>query len=259
MKIDFLIPSYLSPGDNRHFQIIKECLIGIQQTAVSYEARIILVDNGSDRRDLRVLPAYFPIEYLRIDPHESASKARNAAWIYAETHPFGAEYFVWIDDDVIPKVKDFALLLVELLDKEHVISVPMTNYSGCELQQIPEDDFRRTLLLAHEIHTTSMAPSLCYAMSYESIRKFIKFESYTKEPEPGLFDPNYLEFSHEDADYCYRVTQWWKKKIIICPSSFVYHYGGATFNGLPWDKRVIASNCIQENMKYYSLKTSGAR
>jgi hypothetical protein len=213
--------------------------------------KFIFVDNGSI---MKFWPMTIPrgtiYSFASLAVNEGPGQGRNIG-IKAGIEVRYGEYFICIDSDVIPKTKNFISKLVSRLGDEVKIVVPLTTYTSQEEQLMSVEEFNQGD--TREDVVVPWAPSLCWAMKYSDILELAEIEK-DLEPNPGLFDEEYKYFAFEDTDLCYRVTNRWKKKIIVAGDVFAFHYGGATVNSLEGEQQQKYGEWVGKNMKRYSEK-----
>ncbi len=210
---------------------LKECLNSLKNIKYSnYE--IILVDNNSSDGSLDLVAEKFPrVRVVRSDKNLGFAGGNNLGFKDSK-----GEFILFLNNDTLI-TKDFLTELILYIRKRTDVGIVQ-----------PKILFHRPgTYLHHKVNSVGsfiLRSGFLFHLDYgrEDIKREIPYEAFSAYgacfltrrkiiEEIGLFDPDYFAY-FEETDFCQRVLLN-GYKIMIIPSTFIYHKGAKTAQKLP--------------------------
>jgi len=196
MQVSIIIPTW------NNVQILKTCLPTVLANT-NKEHEIIVIDNGSTDDSLYYL-AKFPIKILKNEKNLGFAKAINQGMKISSK-----DYFLWLNNDVIVKGKDWINILIENFEK-----FPKTGAIGPRGGKLDSTFLHNGIYPPNYFGEVDYVEGWCFLTS----RKVIE--------DVGFLDEQFFLFS-EDSEWCLRARDK-GYKILQVPNNSVYHIGSAT-------------------------------
>lgn len=212
--------------------ILREYLPYWKDTCCENYSQLIVVDNGSDDKSVEILNSNPDVKTIFLDKNYGFAKGYNIAISMIDT-----EYIVLLNSDVEP-AKGWLAQPLSLLENDSTISAVQPKIRSRRNPQYFE------YAGAAGGFIDKYGYPFCRGRIFDTVEKdcgqydnqtdifwasgaalFIRKKDYT---EVGGLDDSF--FAHqEEIDLCWRLKNL-GRRIVFCPDSIVFHYGGATLD-----------------------------
>lgn len=248
-KVAIVIVSY------NHKQMMIECIESIRRNNAPNTYKLIVVDNASDDGVVEWLDKQNDILLIANKENKGFPYACNQGIAAADKD---MDIFLLNNDTIVPKDALFWLRM-GLYENEKIGAVGSVSNNVVNYQQVKEQystvrewmDFavRNNVQMEYPYESKSWLVGFAMLIKRKAIDKLVDTEKLENEKIPEILDTRFSPGNYEDNDLSIRLIRN-GYKLLLCKNSFIYHYGGSSFNKFPEKYMKL----LLENQKKLELK-----